>query len=233
MTANANTETANSRWTCFDAAPAPAEVVGRSQESGASDRAANQRKEAADDEGLETGPFPFPGAVGTKSDSGVSDSSPKGADASHLEIARGPAAARREAVEPVPVAVRSSPRPIWHTDLPPLPKPPRPVRAAMPQRQDDLLEWCLLYTATLLDNPAVYDTPVEEAAEIRRLVLAWDEAREKRRTGEGKLLAKNLAMSHAVFAVRCHAGRVRRHNRISTDDKLALGFEIAGTPRRR
>ena len=89
----------------------------------------------------------------------------------------------------------------------------------------------MLYTAALLDDPRGYDTDPKEADEIRRLVLAWDEAREKWRSGGGKSAEKKIAFLNARAAVREHASKVRKHRRISTEAKLALGFELAGLPR--
>jgi len=54
---------------------------------------------------------------------------------------------------------------------------PQPVRANVPQNQEAILAWALRYTEVLAEAPEVYETSAEEAAELRRLALAWSDAR--------------------------------------------------------
>lgn len=106
--------------------------------------------------------------------------------------------------------------------------PPKPVRMNLPQTELAVLARMLTYSEALIDDPARYHTPPEEAAELRRLVLTFAEARERQHAGRGTATEKVIAKRMALAAVRNHARIIRRHSAIPTEAKLALGFQLGG-----
>jgi len=105
---------------------------------------------------------------------------------------------------------------------------PQPVRANVPQNQEAILAWALRYTEALAEAPAVYETSAEEAAELRRLALAWSDARAAQKTGRGSRAEKEVARTRALPLIRNHARIMRRHPHVPTEAKLKLGFELCG-----